>query len=185
MRRIGTLVVLVALLMAGCTQQGKQQALLEGFYDDYLALSCPPQGEYPDWTKIQQLVQRHLTPELFSDWEMSHNAELEEWIDYDMFIQGQDCWPGIRVERINHIAKTQWYEVVVMQPASDNPDKVLSRKHVFYHLTMGDDGQWLIDCIDDGCNRLGNAPTEEDAELRNNTDYQEIINNINNLNRSI
>ena len=176
MRRISTLVVFIALLMAGCSQQGKQQALLEGFYDEYLALSCPPQGEYPDWTKIQHLVQRYLTPELFSDWEMSHNAELEEWIDYDMFIQGQDCWPGIRVERISHIAKTQWYDVVVMQPELDNPDKVLSRAHVFYHLTLSDDGQWLIDCIDDGYNRLGNAPTEDEAGLKNDADYQEIIN---------
>ena len=164
------------LMAAACTTENGPQQVLKQFYSQYLEVSCPPFGEYPDLDKEQQLLQQYMTPQLYDSWMKSYDSESVSWIDYDIFIQGQDCWPGIRVERVNHIAKTQWYEVVVIQPASDNPDKVLSRKHVFYHLTMGDDGQWLIDCIDDGCNRLGNAPTEEDAELRNNTDYQEIIN---------
>ena len=167
--------VFAALLMTGCTQQGKQQALIEGFYDEYLALSCPPQGDYPEWDEVQRVVQRYLTPDLFLDWESSHNAELDEWIDYDMFIQGQDCWPGIHVEQISRIDKTQWYEVVVVLPESDNPEKVLSRGIVFYHLVLGDDGQWLIDCIDDGYNRIGNAPADEDAALRENIEYQKHL----------
>ena len=173
MRRIETLMVIIALLMAGCSQQGKQQTLLQGFYDEYLSLTCPPLGEQTDWTEVQRVVQRYLTPELFFDWELSHNAELDEWIDYDMFIQGQDCWPGIRVESIKRIEKTQWYEVLVAQSEMDNPEKIIKREIVFYHLVLGDDGQWLIDCIDDGFNRLGNAPADEDAILKKNKDYIE------------
>ena len=173
MRRMGIILVFATLLIAGCDRQGKQQALLKGFYDEYLALSCPPSGEYPNWVEVQRVVQRYLTPELFFDWELSHNAELDEWIDYDMFIQGQDCWPGIHVESIKHIDKTQWYEVLVAQSEMDNPEKIIKREIVFYHLVPGDDGQWSIDCIDDGFNRLGNAPADEDAILKKNKDYIE------------
>ena len=172
MRRISTLLVIVAMMMAGCTSREGHEALLENFYDEYLALTCPPAGERTDWIEVQKVVQRYLTPELFLEWELSHNADLDCWIDYDMFIQGQDCWPGIRAERIERIEGSQWYVVEVVLPEIDNPDSIQKRDCVFFHLMPVDDGEWAIDCIHDGCNRLGRAPADEESALKNNSDYQ-------------
>lgn len=172
MRRISTLLVIAAMMMAGCTRQEGHEALLEKFYDEYLALSCPPDGKYPNWVEMQKVVQRYSTPELFAEWELSHNSELDSWIDYDIFIQGQDCWPGIRVEHIERIGKSQWYVVTVVQPEADNPDSIQKDEDVFFHLEPGDDGQWLIGCIDDRYNRLGTAPRDEEVALTNNLAYR-------------
>ena len=174
MRRICTIMIIATLLMAGCDRKAKQQALLEGFYDEYLTLTCPPSGELTDWTEVHRVVQRYVTPELFAEWELSHNPEFEEWIDYDIFIQGQDCWPGIRAEYIERIEGSQWYVVEVVLPDMNNPDSIQMNNCVFFHLEKGDDvGQWLIGCIDDGYNRLGNAPREEEFALRNNLFYKD------------
>lgn len=175
MRRIGTLLVFAALLMAGCAREEGHEALLKGFYEEYLTLCCPPHGEQTDWTEVQQLVQRYTTYDLFQAWELSHNAELDSWIDYDMFIQGQDCWPGIRAERIERIGESQWYVVTVVQHASDNPDSMQKSDDVFFHLTKGDDDEWLIECIDDVYNRLGTAPHDQEATLRSHLAYRNKI----------
>ena len=129
-------------------------------------MSCPPQGEYPNYEVVQQLLKKHLTPELYSAWEASHDAESDQWIYYDMFIQGQDCWPGIHIKDIIHIEETQWYEIWVVQEGTES-----YKRRVFFHLTKGKE-QWLIDCIDDGYNRLGEAPASEDEALKSNPDYQ-------------
>jgi len=176
MRRICTIVIIATLLTTGCTAHDCPQAVLEKFYDEYLALSCPPQGEYPNYEEVQQLLKQNLTTELYSALEASHDAESDHWIDYDMFIQGQDCWPGIRAERIERIDGSRWYVVEVVLPDMNNPDSIQMRNCVFFHLEKDDgDGQWLIGCIDDGYNRLGNAPREEEFALRNNLFYKEIF----------
>ena len=173
MRRISMLLVIAAMMMAGCTHQEGHEALLENFYGEYLALTCPPTGERTDWEEVHRLVQRYSTPELFTEWELSRNPDFNEWIDYDIFIQGQDCWPGIRAERIERIEGSQWYVVEVVLPEMDNPDSIQMRDCVFFHLKPVDDGEWAIDCIHDGCNRLGRAPGDEESALMNNSDYQE------------
>ena len=173
MKRMCIILVFAALLITGCDRQGKQQALLKGFYDEYLALTCPPTGKRTDWEEVHRLVQRYSTPELFAEWELSHNPDFDEWIDYDIFTQGQDCWPGIRAERIERIEGSQWYVVEVVLPEMDNPDSIQMRGCVFFHLKPVDDEGWAIDCIHDGCNRLGRAPGDEESALKSNSDYQE------------
>ena len=165
MRRICTFVI-IATMMAACTAQDCPQCQLKKFYNQYLELSCPPQGEYTNYEEVQRLLKQSLTPELYSAWEASHEAESDHWIDYDMFIQGQDCWPGIHIKDMAHIEGTQWYEIWVTQEGSEGDNR-----RVFFHLTKGKE-QWLIDCIDDGYNRLGEAPASEDEALKSNPDYQ-------------
>ncbi len=167
MRRICTLLILATLLTTGCTAQNCPQCQLKKFYNQYLELSCPPQGEYTNYEEVQRLLKQNLTPELYSALEASHDAESDNWIGYDMFIQGQDCWPGIHIKDIVHIEGTQWYEIIVTQPDMESPDR-----RVFFHLEPIDK-QWRIGCIDDGHNRLGNAPEDEDKVLKSNPDYQD------------
>ena len=57
-------------------------------------------------------------------------------------------------------------EIWVVQEGSENDNR-----RVFFHLTKAKE-QWLIDCIDDGYNRLGDAPASEDKALKNSPDYQ-------------
>lgn len=166
MRRICTLVILFTIMMAACTAQDCPQCQLKKFYNQYLEMTCTPQGEYPNYEEVQQLLKEHLTPELYSAWEASHDAESDQWIDYDMFIQGQDCWPGIHIKDIIHIEETQWYEIWVVQEGSES-----DKRRVFFHLEKMEGG-WRIGCIDDGYNRLGDAPAAEDEALKNNPDYQ-------------
>ena len=166
MRRICTFMIIATLLTLGCTAQDCPQCVLKKFYNQYLELSCPPHGEYPNHEEVQRLLKQHLTPKLYSAWEASHDAESDDWIDYDMFIQGQDCWPGIHIKDIVQIKGTQWYEIIVTQPDMESPDR-----RVFFHLEPIDK-QWRIGCIDDGHNRLGNAPEDEDKALKSNPDYQ-------------
>ena len=166
MKRIYTLTIIATLLTAACTAQDCPQCALKKFYNQYLELSCPPQGVYPNYEEMQRLLKQNLTPKLYSTLEASHDVE-GDWIDYDMFIQGQDCWPGIHIKDIVHIEGSQWYEIIVTQPDTDNPDR-----RVFFHLESVD-GQWRIDCIDDRHNRLGNAPAPEDKALKSHPDYQD------------
>ena len=140
------------MMVATCTAQDCPQCQLKKFYNQYLELNCPPQGEYPDTEAVRQLLKQHLTPKLYDAWEASHDAESDHWIDYDMFIQGQDCWPGIRIKDMAHIEGTEWYEILITQDGADNADR-----RVFFHLEPVN-GRWLIGCIDDGHNRLGQAP---------------------------
>ena len=167
MRRICTLVILATMLTTACTAQDCPQCVLKKFYNQYLEMSCPPQGEYPHYEEMQQLLKQNLTPKLYSALEASNDAESDNWIDYDMFIQGQDCWAGIHIKDIVHIEGTQWYEIIVTQPGIEDPDR-----RVFFHLEPVDK-QWLIGCIDDGFNRLGFAPEPEDKALKSHPDYQD------------
>lgn len=166
MRRTYMFVIMATMMVVGCRAQECPQCQLKKFYNQYLELCCPPQGEYANYEKMQKLLKQHLTPKLYSALETSHNAESDHWIDYDMFIQGQDCWAGIHINNIINIEGTQWYEIIVTQPGIENPDR-----RVFFHLEPAD-GQWRIGCIDDGHNRLGDAPDSEDKALKNNPDYQ-------------
>ena len=172
MRRICTLIIISTLMAAACTTENGPQQVLKQFYSQYLEVSCPPSGEYPDFDKEQQLLQQYMTPQLYDSWMKSYDSESVSWIDYDIFIQGQDCWPGIRAEGISRIGKSQWYEVVVVQPAPDSPDNIVNRSSVFFHLTRMDEG-WLIDAVDDGFSRLGVANTGEEFTLLDSPEYQE------------
>ena len=171
--RHGCLFLFLSLLLAtACTRQAEPVALLNHLYEEYLPLSCPPPGEYPDVNKYGQVLIRYMTPQLYDDWMKSQDSERDSWIDYDIFVQGQDCWPGIRAESINRIGKSQWYEVVVGLPDYDNPDSIVKRSSVFFHLTLMDEA-WLIDAIDDGFTRLGIGYTGEDLTLLDSPEYQE------------
>lgn len=179
MKHCAAFLILVLLLMTACTRQAEQVTLLKNFYDEYLTLTCPPIGEYPDFDKAQHLLQQYMTPQLYDNWMKSHDAESSSWIDYDMFVQGQDCWPGIRTESISRIGKSQWYEVVVALPDYDNLDSIVKRSSVFFHLTHQDEA-WHIDAVDDGFARLGSAYTGEDFTLLNSPKYQEhqVLSNL-------
>ena len=170
MRRICTFLTLATMMMAACTAQECPQCQLKRFYNHYLELSCPPEGELPNYEEAQQWLIRHLTPKLYEAWEASHDAESDEWIDYDMLIQGQDCWPGFHIKEITQIEGTQWYEIVAVQDGSES-----GAKCVFLHLTREGE-QWLVDCIDDGHNRLGEAPAPENEVLKNYPKYQKTMN---------
>ena len=166
-------------MAAACTTENGPQQVLKQFYSQYLEVSCPPFGEYPDFDKEQQLLQQYMTPQLYDNWMKSHDSESDQWIDYDILVQGQDCWPGIRAESINRIGKSQWYEVVVVLPDYDKPDSIVKRSSVFFHLTLMDEA-WHIDAVDDGFTRLGIGYTGEDMTLLDSPEYQEhkVLSNL-------
>ena len=171
MKWIRTLIIIATLMTAACTTENCPQNVLKQFYSQYLELCCPPNGEYPDFNKAQQLLQQYMTPQLYDKWMKSHDAESSSWIDYDMFVQGQDCWPGIRAESISRIGKSQWYEVVVVLPDYDNLDSIVKRSSVFFHLSQQDEA-WHIDAVDDGFNHIGCDNTIKDMTLLNSPEYQ-------------
>ena len=82
-----------AALFSGCGDLEPQDTLLF-FYDDYLSLTCPEHGT-PDYEKDHPCLQKCLSPRAYDDLQRRRDADRDDWLDYDIFIQGQDCWPGI------------------------------------------------------------------------------------------
>ena len=60
MRRFGTLTIIVTMMVAACTAQDCPQCQLKKFYNQYLELNCPPQGEYPDTEAVRQLLKQQI-----------------------------------------------------------------------------------------------------------------------------
>lgn len=118
--------------LTGCHKQAPE-VFLFGFYDNYLTLSCP-EHDYPDYYQIQDCQRQYLTQHAYNELERRHDVERNDWLDYDIFIQGQDCWPGICAERVVRVEHTRWYDVTVALPDYNNRDSVADRKHVFSTL---------------------------------------------------
>lgn len=153
--------VLCTVMLWGCVQKTPTD-MLAAFFSDYLALSC---GDgVSDYGRVQECLKNYLSPRVADELEQRRDAEREDWLDYDIFIQGQDCWPGIRAEKITQVEGTDWYDVVVAVPDYDNHDSIADRKHVFFYLEKGDHG-WQIGAVDDCHNRLGSAPSKDEEAL--------------------
>ena len=90
MRAIKTIFMLLAMagaaLFSGCGDLEPQDTLLF-FYDDYLSLTCPEHGT-PDYEKVQACLQRYLSPRAYDELQRRRNADRDDWLDYDIFIQG-------------------------------------------------------------------------------------------------
>lgn len=154
--------VLCTVMLWGCVQKTPTD-MLAAFYSDYLALSC---GDgVSDYGRVQECLKNYLSPRVADELEQRRDAEREDWLDYDIFIQGQDCWLGIRAEKITQVEGTDWYDVVVAQPDNINHDSIVNREHVFFYVEKGDDG-WRIGAVDDRHNRIGSAPRNEEAALK-------------------
>ena len=142
MRTIKTIFMLLAMagaaLFSGCGDLEPQDTLLF-FYDDYLSLTCPEHGT-PDYEKVQACLQKYLSPRAYVELQRRRDADRDDWLDYDIFIQGQDCWPGIHLESV-------------------------VSKHVFFYMEKGDHG-WQIGAVDDRHNRIGSAPRKDEAALK-------------------
>ncbi|MBR3725885.1 MAG: DUF3828 domain-containing protein [Bacteroidales bacterium] len=160
---LALLAVATVALLSGCNKQAPE-AFLFDFYDNYLTLSC---SEYdtPDYEQVQNCLHQYLSQRLYDELEQRRDFERDDWLDYDIFIQGQDCWPGICAERITRVEETDWYDVTIALPDFSSRDSVVVREHVFFYLQQGDHG-WQIAAVDDLHNRVGSAPTKDEAALK-------------------
>ena len=167
MRAIKTIFMLLAMagaaLFSGCGDLEPQDTLLF-FYDDYLSLTCPEHGT-PDYEKVQACLQRYLSPRAYVELQRRRDADRDDWLDYDIFIQGQDCWPGIHLESVVMMENSNWYDVTIAWSDYNNRDSIAERKHVFFYMEKGDHG-WQIGAVDDRHNRIGSAPRKDEAALK-------------------
>ena len=167
MKTFKTIFMLLAMagaaLFSGCGDLEPQDTLLF-FYDDYLSLTCPEHGT-PDYEKVQACLQRYLSPRSYDELQRRRNADRDDWLDYDIFIQGQDCWPGIHLESVVMMENSNWYDVTIAWPDYNNRDSIAERKHVFFYMEKGDHG-WQIGAVDDRHNRIGSAPRKDEAALK-------------------
>lgn len=152
-----------AALFSGCGDLEPQDTLLF-FYDDYLSLTCSEHGT-PDYEKVQACLQRYLSPRAYDELQRRRDVDRDDWLDYDIFIQGQDCWPGIHLESIIMTESSDWYDVTIALPDYNNRDSIAERKHVFFYMEKGDHG-WQIGAVDDHHNRIGSAPRKDEAALK-------------------
>ena len=152
-----------AALFSGCGDLEPQDTLLF-FYDDYLSLTCPEHGT-PDYEKVQACLQKYLSPRAYDELQRRRDADRDDWLDYDIFIQGQDCWPGIHLESIVMTESSDWYDVTIALPDYNNRDSIAERKHVFFYMEKGDHG-WQIGAVDDRHNRIGSVPRKDEAALK-------------------
>lgn len=152
-----------AALFSGCGDMEPQDTLLS-FYDDYLSLTCPEHGT-PDYEKVQACLRRYLSPRAYDELQRRGDADRDDWLDYDIFIQGQDCWPGIHLERIVVTENSEWFDVIIALPDYNNRDSIAERKHVFFFMEKGNHG-WQIGAVDDRHNRIGSAPRKAEAALK-------------------
>ena len=160
---LALLAVATVALLSGCNKQAPE-AFLFDFYDNYLTLSC---SEYdtPDYEQVQNCLHQYLSQRLYDELEQRRDFERDDWLDYDIFIQGQDCWPGIHLESVVMMENSNWYDVTIAWPDYNNRDSIAERKHVFFYMEKGDHG-WQIGAVDDRHNRIGSAPRKDEAALK-------------------
>ena len=153
----------VVALMQGCSKPDPE-AFLASFYEEYLPLTCSAY-DVPDYEQVQACLHKYLSRRAYDELELRRDADRDDWLDYDIFIQGQDCWPGIRVEKVSRVEESDWYDVVVVLPDFINSDSIIDRNHVFFYIEEGEQG-WQVGAVDDGHNRLGSAPRKDEAALK-------------------
>ena len=147
MRAIKSIFMLLAMagaaLFSGCGDLEPQSRCC--FFTTTICRSPVP-STAPDYEKDHPCLQRYLSPRAYDDLQRRRDAVRDDWLDYDFFIQGQDCWPGIHLEGVVMMEYPDWYDVTIAWPDYNNRDSIAERRHVFFYMEKGDHG-WQIDML--------------------------------------
>lgn len=136
-------------------EQQTRKGFLTGFYKKYLAYSCG--SETWDYDAANALQKKCYSDSLMAAYLRSGEPETDRFVDYDMLIQGQDCWPTICVESVEPVGETYWMRVTLLVPASsDNGMEEDWRRCVYCYIDQIQ-GMYRIACIRDQYNQLGEA----------------------------
>ena len=132
-------------------EENVREGFIKGFYAKYLSLTCNSKAFA--WESADSLIRANYSDSLLAAYDASREPETDDFLDYDILIQGQDCMPGVKVESVNAVGSTFWMKATMLSPSFEEGGSP-TRQCVYFYVDRFE-GKLKIAAIRDQYTQLG------------------------------